>query len=352
MKIVFEPSEASMNKYVSIILDSFKSKNIEVLSLKDLFSSIDNFFNIKVVHLNWYENISDEHFFNVLVNFLKKIFLLFFLLVFRKRVFWTMHNRSPHSARFPFFSSFLIFCLVNFSSKIFIHSLVSKSILLSKFSISSNKIIYCPHPNYIDVYGSIKESGGISDFSPIRILFLGQIRKYKGIKVLLQAFNNSIQNGKNLTLTIAGTIKESYRTELDNLVKGDHRIIFKPGFVHDDELATIFQEHDILAFPYSIESSLNSGSAILAFSYKKTVVCPTIGTIQDIHDKSNVFCYTYSSEQDHIDQLTDQFNLVGDLPISEIKMLGERMFDYVKINNSVDLVASILASTYFTNEIL
>src|SRR5690606_41220272 len=68
-------------------------------------------------------------------------------------------------------------------------------------------------------------------------------------------------------------------------------------------------EAELLVLPYDLRSSLNSGPVSFSFSYKKTVICPLIGSIEDMGEgKANVFHYSYQTDEEHADQLADQID--------------------------------------------
>jgi glycosyltransferase involved in cell wall biosynthesis len=77
---------------------------------------------------------------------------------------------------------------------------------------------------------------------PLRILFVGQMRPYKGVPVLLGA----VAGHRNLTATIvgAGPLGDGYR----RVASATPNVRFR-GPVDDDELAALLLGHDVLALP-------------------------------------------------------------------------------------------------------
>ena len=54
-KIVFSPNFQPINNYIEIIVSELNGNNFKVYSFNDLFSSFKLFWEIRIVHLNWYE---------------------------------------------------------------------------------------------------------------------------------------------------------------------------------------------------------------------------------------------------------------------------------------------------------
>ena len=63
-------------------------------------------------------------------------------------------------------------------------------------------------------------------------------------------------------------------------------------------MAHLIEMCDLLIIPYNVESISNSGTARLAFSYARTVICPDIPFLEDIPNDL-IYTYTYSDRADH-----------------------------------------------------
>lgn len=79
---------------------------------------------------------------------------------------------------------------------------------------------------------------------PLRVLFVGQLRNYKGVPVLLEA----VAGRNDLTLTVAGSgpLADDYRRRA--IDSGTGNVAFT-GRVTDDELAQLYLEHDVIVVP-------------------------------------------------------------------------------------------------------
>ncbi|MDU1936651.1 glycosyltransferase [Clostridium sp.] len=329
MKICIFPDMGKQNLYIKNMIGSVQEGN-EFIDFRTFIRKPTTFWKIDVFHFNWIEN---DHFNSSVKSrveyYMKKIFI-YLCRGFGKRIVWTYHNKRPHDNGSKYVIKFMDF-MTKKSDCILIHCKESYDYLQKV----RNKVIYVPHGNYI---GSYKESEknyrrelGIGD-NEFVYLFIGQIKPYKNIEVLIESFNRLENN--NSKLLIVGNCKSNiYKEQLSKLVKNKN-IIFEFKFVPDDEITTYLNTGDIVVLPYDINSSLNSGTIIMAFSYKKTVISPLIGTLRDI-DSNFYYSYSYKGINEHITNLSLQmYNSYDDYMNDKLKEKNERAYEYVLRENS------------------
>lgn len=349
MHIIFNPSVNEENKYIEIMVRPLKEKGFTVHALDDFLSNRKHFVSIKLVHLNWFENVDDSSFLKALKSFFRKMIVLLFIRFSRKKLVWTMHNRMSHEKNLSFFSRTITDFLIRWSDKIIIHSEISKAILMSKYPKVENKLYYLPHPDFIGIYGPVPDiNQEIATSAPLALLFIGAIKPYKNIELLIRAvgiFKDSVR------LTIAGNPNSTaYRQKILNLAEQAGNITLRLEFISDHEIPQLIQQSDLLVLPYDLESSLNSGTVLLAFSYKKTVICPEIGTIRDLGPiKDKVFHYQYHTAEEHLTHLTENIDkalqLKSDHP-DIFKLQGNQVYEYVKKFHSKKLTGEKLINLY------
>ena len=110
-------------------------------------------------------------------------------------------------------------------------------------------------------------------------LFLGQIRPYKGIPELLDAFTRIA--GEREILIVAGNAED--RQIHDNLTKrseGTTSIRYFPGFVPDEKIQEYMHAADVVVFPF--RDILTSGSILLAMSFGKAIIIPELESLEEI----------------------------------------------------------------------
>jgi len=333
MKIAFFPYESTENKYVNIIIEILKSINgIKVYPFVplDYLRFSRKMWGANVVWLNWFELDHGR------VKNMLKIFVLILLKVTGKKIIYTLHNRKLHNKDTSILSRLLQNSIYYFCDIIVIHSKISVHDLPKKYIVKTQ---YIPHPNYIGEYG---DSKGKEASTKLRLLFLGQVKPYKNIELLIKTASE--WNPNEVELTIAGKpISEEYKSELLNLAAGKN-IKFVFEFVKDDEMSEYLGNCDLLVLPYDISSSLNSGTVILAFSYAKTVICPLIGTVGDLTNKE-FLTYTYNDSTEHLAALKQQIQKATTLKSNDNQIFdnwGQIMYNEVYQSNSKDKIKQII----------
>jgi beta-1,4-mannosyltransferase len=348
MKVIFNPSENKENKYVDIFVTGLKNAGYEVFPLDSLLSNWRHFKSIKLVHLNWFENLDDSSEGATLKSFFRKLVALIAIRLGNKKLVWTIHNRISHEKKSGKWSNILTSLLIRWADAIVIHSEESRSILSKISPIFLKKVVHIPHPYFIGVYGPILPSAALKPESPIKLVFVGAIKPYKNIELLIKLarkFPDSIE------ISIMGNPNtQEYKNEIVQLSQGLSNVHLKLEFIPDENLPEILSKSDLVILPYNLESSLNSGTVILAFSYQKTVICPKIGTINDFgKENSAIFSYKYTTSEEHFEKLTDRINLAIELKKTNpliFEEMGKKMFFLVQEQNDKALACKKLVELY------
>tara|TARA_R110002072_G_scaffold303043_2_gene492020 strand:+ start:199588 stop:200661 length:1074 start_codon:yes stop_codon:yes gene_type:complete len=303
-KIIFNPCENKENQYIAILVNGLEKHGYDVSRLDDFLSSKKHYQSIKLLHLNWFENLDDSSSSSMWKSYFRKLVVLAAIKFGNKKLVWTMHNRLSHEKKSGKLSRALTQKIVSQADAILIHSEASRDILRSQYRNLRAKIVHIPHPDFVDVYGAMLPEGSEERKSQLKLLFLGAIKPYKNIELLIEVARKFPES---VHLTIAGNPNsEAYRDELQKLAQNIPNISLELKFIPDAELPSYIHQSDLLILPYSLESSLNSGTVILGFSYGRSVICPRIGTIDDLDGGEDVFDYTYESDSEHLAALEKQ----------------------------------------------
>lgn len=347
MKIIFNPIDNKENQYIPLLVTPLKEAGFEVHALDDFLSSYKHAKAIRLVHLNWFENVDDSDFFTALRSFFRKLTALTTIKLMRKPLVWTMHNRSSHENRLSFFSRALSHLLMRSADRIIIHSHDSIPLLAKQHPKFAQKAVYLPHPNFIGVYGRALPNKSLQ--SPLlKLLFIGAIKPYKNIELLIQLAN---KYAKEMSLVIAGKpVTTDYKRKLEALSKGNKQVSMHLRFIQDQEFPAFLSSADALVLPYDIKSSLNSGTVLLGFSYQKTVICPMIGTISDLRRMQQyVLPYQYETPAQHIEELekriVEAIQLKKDQP-GLLDEWGQHLFQYVKEEHANNKIGAQLIHLY------
>jgi beta-1,4-mannosyltransferase len=201
------------------------------------------------------------------------------------RLVWVVNNLRSHESHYGRFESYYVRCFVSLVDAV-IHysktSLTECAALFPRTKELPNQII--PHPNFCGVYRSKGDAAvgrALLSAPPAStvILCFGIVRRYKGIGELIEIFKHMPR--QDLCLAVAGIpIDRAYADEIRATAASDARISLVLREISDAELPHVFAAADLACLNF--QSILNSGSALLALSLGCPVVCPGLGSLNDL----------------------------------------------------------------------
>ena len=117
---------------------------------------------------------------------------------------------------------------------------------------------------------------------PVRLLFLGFQRAYKGPDIAVGAVDRVLSRGRDVTLTVAG---ERWDDSVDlraSIAEArlTQRVTLIERYLDDDELVGMIRDHHLLLAPY--RSATQSGVVSLALSGGRPVVATAVGGLPDV----------------------------------------------------------------------
>ncbi|MBQ7343053.1 MAG: glycosyltransferase family 4 protein [Alistipes sp.] len=147
---------------------------------------------------------------------------------------------------------------------------------------TSAPAIFSPHPMFENFGERVERKEACArlglDADKRYLLFFGLIRDYKGLDLLLEAFEK-IENS-SLRLLVAGEFyndKEQYRAALDRL---GERVVLHEGFVRDEDVRHYFSVADALVLPY--RTATQSGVTQIAYNFSVPMVVTRVGGLPEI----------------------------------------------------------------------
>jgi glycosyltransferase involved in cell wall biosynthesis len=188
------------------------------------------------------------------------------------------------------------------------------------------KTISVPHGDYFNNYPlsnfNIKEYYSIPQENNI-LLFIGQIRLYKNIELLIDAFKNSKLSKGNWTLLICGDGKLN--------IQSSKNVILDFNFIPDEKMRAYLEQSSLLIAPYNKKSSLNSGALWLACSFAKPFILPDIGCVRDIPNRDEfLYVYDYANRKEHLKNLTETLNKINP---EILKTMGVKAYNFMQQNS-------------------
>ena len=258
---------------------------IEIVNMPGRFK---DFIKVDVVWLNWYENFSGRNRAYYLYHAVRRWLKLLVFKCCGTKIIYTVHNRQPHETQYSALNRLFYKCVFSLVDNIVILSDLTRDVIKEtggkKFS---GKIIKIPHPTYLCPKKKYQDNP-----EGFTVLFFGLLRPYKNIEMLLSvaAIHPEIA-GAALDLNYADSLKKA-ASGLNNV----HLILRR---LTDEEINELMDEASVLALPYDLKSSLNSGAAMFAFSKGLNVVIPNIGTILELSNRDKVYGYDYDNDSEH-----------------------------------------------------
>jgi glycosyltransferase involved in cell wall biosynthesis len=242
----------------------------------------------------------------------ERIETLFFLVMrlFGINLVYTAHDvLPPEKKRVDFFFKYLTY---KAAKRIIVHTNFLKEMLVNTFGVAAEKVKIAPHgnfDNYLPEHEISKAEArrrlGLEASNRV-LLFFGIIRPYKGVGLLLDAFEKAVSENNNLRLAIAGSalsedLKEKYARKIAGLFAKD-RVLYHAEFVPNEKVAEYFTAADAVVLPY--RNIYHSGVLHLAYSFGRPVIATKVGDFPETveHEKSG-----YLVEKDDLDGLAGIF---------------------------------------------
>lgn len=175
--------------------------------------------------------------------------------------------------------------ILNKASGFIAHSTHDAEIIRSTYPAAANLpyevIIHGPFSSLVEVKDTMPPRRKLKPAEPVKILFFGVIREYKGVDVLLEAYSEMLKEDIKVELTIVG---EPWGADAKNLVEkirqnkwGKVKLIDR--YVEDAEIPYLIADHDVLVLPYRRSSA--SGPLALAMAAGIPVITTDIKSLTE-----------------------------------------------------------------------
>ena len=241
-----------------------------------------------IFHLHWPEYYLNAPRWKAIIGIPGVLFFVTWLRLRGARVVWTIHNLHSHTRRYPRVERWFWRILT---------PLLDGYIGLSDSTVRQACELYpalqsipgsvIPHGHYQGIYQSeISRAGarqklGISMDSTV-LLFFGGIVPYKNVPRLIQTFRDS--SLESTILVVAGLAPDpGDKLQVTEAARGDKRIQLHLRWIRAEEVQVFFAAADLVVCPFS--EITNSGSVVLALSFGKPVVVPSLGALSELQQQ-------------------------------------------------------------------
>lgn len=243
-------------------------------------------------------------------------------------LFWTCHNAAPHEIHsndhFEAFSRIRNFVARN-AQMVHVHSEFAGRMIAERYGIPSERIEVISHPSYLEHYDATAPRLSLADRR--RFLFFGNMRRYKGIEAVADAFNDIACSDNVDTLRFVGSGDPEYIHPL--LAKT--RASIDLGRVPDRDVPGIFANTDFALLAFT--DALSSGSALLAITFGVPTIVPNLpGIVENLPHELGSLVYDHSSRKD----FARAIDYACTMPATEYALISQACVAYAqKIRPSI-----------------
>lgn len=202
-----------------------------------------------------------------------------------KRVVVTLHNVDPHEGgRLHRIANAAVLPLAN---RIIVHSEQNRRVLAGR-GVPHDRIDVVPMGSGGAVEPAperarARESLDLPADAPIA-LFFGNIRRYKGVDVLLNAFATVRAALPEAILVVAGQLWKDAGDIEDTLRRSGPSVVSRLGYVSAQEMAAVYAAADLVVYPYT-RFDAQSAAACDAIQYARAIVVSDTGGLPELVDQ-------------------------------------------------------------------
>ena len=237
----------------------------------------------RIFHILW--NNKFLHFDRTLLTYYYK--------VLGKKVVLTVHNVNTEKRdnKDSALNRFTLRIQYRLADHLFVHTEKMKQELIDGFGVHSERISVIPlginnfAPQTNLTPAEAKRRLGIRPDEKA-ILFFGRITPYKGLEILVEAFQKSLPPADNYRLMIAGRPEEAteagYWFPIREALRGDvqkGRVLLRAEHIPDAETELYFKAADVLVLPY--RDIYQSGILFLGYSFGLPSLAADVGSLKD-----------------------------------------------------------------------
>jgi glycosyltransferase involved in cell wall biosynthesis len=194
-----------------------------------------------------------------------------------------VHNLLPHDVRHRTLEGELFRFLAESADRIHVLGPATLQAAAPLGGLPADRVTVIEHSSYRGVYPDFvgrdearRRLGLAADHRAL--LLFGEIRPYKGLDVLLEAFRTAARSDPRLRLLIAGGVAAAEEGHaLLEECRADPRIVTSFERVPDGDVQVWLRAADVVVLPY--RAIVNSGALHLALTFGRPVVAPVAGEV-------------------------------------------------------------------------
>jgi len=292
---VLHISKVRMNPYVRLLQEALSASGVHCLTSDGLSPRLARSWrgSVDVLHIHWLELLYTAP---QLGQSLRRL-LAVMLGLYRARaggckVAYTVHNVDPHEQAFPVLHRLANVAIFRWCDAVHVHDEAARSAVAAMHGRRQG-VYVIPHGSYVGAYPNsctrkeARERLGLAEDHFV-LLFLGHLRRYKGVEELIAAFQQLADATGELV--IAGHVHDPiYGRELATQTRDSDSIHTWFEYVQDSELQYFLRACDVCVLPY--RDVTTSGAGVLAFSFGRPIIAPALGGFVELCADGRGFTY-------------------------------------------------------------
>ena len=329
------------NEYCECVIhNKFLTSRKDISKLKKLINYIESYKyilnkvineNFDIVHVQWFQFSPIDYY------FLKKI------KKYNMKIVVSIHDILPfNEKKFDYYFHKKIY---HTCDNIIVQALTNIKRFDELFPSEKNKIKFIPHGHFLDFADihNMKKSREKLNIPNDKFvyLFFGQIKKVKGVGILLEAFGELVQNNKDVYLVIAGSVWKDdfqpYQEIIDKFNLNSDNIKLDIRFIPDDQIGIYYSACDIAVLPYL--DVYQSGVIQLTYAHNKPAIATAIPPFLEIVEDnvSGFVCQPNSVEslKDQMVKSIEKKNSLDKYAKNGIRAIKEK-YCWEKIANEIN----------------
>jgi len=229
---------------------------------------------------------------NYRLEYFDRTLLMLYYKLLGKKVVLTAHNinAGKRDSNDSWLNRLTLRIQYRLTDHFFVHTSKMKTELVADFHVPERNVTLIPFginnalPDRGLTRAEARQQLGIGD-ADNTILFFGNLGPYKGVDLLVSAFQRIAATNAKYRLIIAGKPRggcEKYVAGIEEAIRNSgiqSQVQLRIGFVPDDRLEAYFKAADLLALPYRFISQ--SAVLFMAYSFGLPVVATDVGCFSE-----------------------------------------------------------------------
>ncbi len=259
------------------------------------------------------------------------------------KIVWTVHDWFDHERRDPQLERRLHRLLCHIYDQIIVHCARAREQITTVYGLPKRikeKVTVIPHGNFVSSYENAMSQDQARrqlgfDARDRVFLYFGKVRPYKGVLSLIRAFKRLSDDDARL-LVVGEPATEALGAQVARGCASDQRIAARLAFVPDGDVQLTMNAADAVVLPF--RDVLTSGSMMLAMSFGKAVIAPSLGCLREHSKSPGVFLYDPGADDGLLRSMRRAFHV-------DLTERGRRNYEYV-LPFSWDAIAERTLAVY------